>query len=115
MATSRRTHYEWLVEEIDAHGDILDIHHADTFADVWAWSQRYPPSGDVVRHDIGLTRRIYEYFDGECGGMIDLEWAYLEDGVLPERFADSGGCETVAVPKRFRQDVQNVLDKCHSL
>ena len=88
---------EWLVEELDSNGDILNVHHCDTYAHarkVAGWSD--------YNTDIGLVRDRGNDLDG----LLDRQWAYLEDGRLPERFSDSGGSEGPLVPAKFHFEVQ---------
>ena len=92
MSTS--TVYEWVIEEIDADGNIEDVDHRDTRAEAEASVKGLPG-----RYDIGLTRDVFCEFDG----LIDRTWAYVQaDGTLPAYFSDSGGGETRhKVPARF--------------
>jgi len=97
MSTS--TVYEWVIEDIDEHGDIVDVDHRDTRAEAEASIKGLPG-----RHDIGLTRDVFD----EVDGLVDRSWAYIQaDGTLPEYFTDSGGGETRhKVPTRYRKEAK---------
>ena len=92
--SKQSTVYEWVIEEIDADGDIVNVEHTDTRAQA---ESRI--AGEPGRHDIGLTRDVFD----EVDGLIDRAWAYVqEDGTLPTYFRDSGGGDTRhKVPARF--------------
>ena len=94
MPNTRSTVYEWVIEAIDEHGDIVDVDHRDTRAEAEA-----SIAGAPGRHDLGLTRDVFD----EVDGLIDRTWAYVQaDGTLPTYFRDSGGGDTRhAVPARF--------------
>jgi hypothetical protein len=95
--SKRSTVYEWVIEAIDEHGDIVDVDHRESRAEAEA-----SIAGATGRHDIGLTRDVFD----EVDGLIDRTWAYLQpDGTLPEYFSESGGAETRhKVPTRFRKE-----------
>jgi hypothetical protein len=90
--------FEWLVEEIDEHGDIIEVHHLDSYAEARA-------SAALVE---GYTTAIGLVRDrgNELDGLLDRQWAYIEDGKLPERFSDSGGSEGPLVPARFHHELE---------
>ncbi len=96
MAT--KVSYEWDIETVDAHGDIQDHHHADKLIELTRLWNDGP--------DVETTRRIVLVRDVICeiDGLIDRTWAYVEDGVLPEYFADSLGEEATKVPKRLHRE-----------
>ena len=88
---------EWLVEELDSNGDIYNVIHCDTYAAATkaaGWSDS--------ETDIGLVRDRGNKVDG----LLDRQWAYLQDGKLPERFSDSGGNEGPLVPPRYHLEIQ---------
>jgi len=82
--------YEWVVEELDQYGDIVDVNHYDTLKDA-RWYEEY------LRHrrakvDVGLVRFDYS----NDGAHLDKGWAYFTDGKLPVEF-DNGE----KVPKKY--------------
>jgi hypothetical protein len=84
--------YEWTVEGIDEHGDIIEVEHVERFEDAQALAMEldYPTTRVCLVRDSGprLEERL---------------WAYIENGVVPETFSDSAGEDTgVKVPKKFR-------------
>lgn len=97
MAITTRINYEWAVESVDEHGDIFDVCHWDTRAEAERWAQDVQPVRDGEHNRIVLVRDAVEYVDGDEDGLVDRQWAYLdENGDLPEEF--DGGAR---VPKRF--------------
>ena len=94
--TRSRTSYEWGVEFVidDEHEDIDDTFYFDSFAEAKREAEK-PCEG--YRNVIVLIRDQ----GSEDRGVVDRQWAYLEDdGTLPEEF-DGGN----RVPKRFHQEV----------
>ena len=99
MAT--KTFYEWDIEEFDPEtDDIIDHNHSDDFPGI--------PEEDNYR--LVLVRDTWEHFKvyehgkpmTEIGDLIERQWAYVENGSLPEEF--TGGS---VVPKRFHKMVCN--------
>lgn len=87
MARGDWSYYEWIVEDVDKFGDILDVHHADKLADLPA------------DHE-GPRALVKDDQDGRA-------WAYLDaQGNLPEYFTDASERQTAKVPKRFHEEVQ---------
>lgn len=83
-----RVTYEWVWELTDEHDDIVEHQYLDTYREMVSSA----PAGA----DFGLCRRVGNDDDGE----IEREYAYIERGVLPERF-DGGS----TVPQRFHKEV----------
>lgn len=94
--------YEWVIEEVDEHGDIQSVNHADTFHKaIQVAAATQVPEGWHV--DVGLVRDRWTEEDG----VEDRQWAYLEDGKLPQEF-DGGAM----VPVKFLK--QTRAFNCHS-
>jgi hypothetical protein len=82
---ARRTSvvFEWVVEHIDKHGDIVDSDVGKTLDDALrSASLRHP---EAVELHVGLVRELWNVY---AEVLHDRTWAYVEDGVLPERFED---------------------------
>ena len=82
--------YEWIVEEVDKHGDIIEI---------TAWSAPEQmiaaikqPIADGLHYEFGVVRDSIR----DDGELIDRQWAYVENGKLPAEF--DGGSK---VPKKI--------------
>lgn len=91
-----RTVYEWDVEELDRHGDIVDHHFCENY------KQLLKCASDFQKCDIVLVRDV----ESDSGGVEDRLWAYMKDGKLPEYFADSRNLPTgIRVPKKFHLEV----------
>ena len=87
----RQVHYEWVVEWMDEHGDILDLDHTDKLSG-------FPEDHLDVRYEGGSTALALQRRAGcEAGGLDELGYAYVKDGVLPDEF----DCFH-KVPQRFR-------------
>lgn len=94
--------YEWTVELIDAHEDIVDSHYFDTLADAVEFSGRHDRSDDgIVKTDIGLVRNDD---DGNS-------WAYIVDGKLDMYLRDSYQNALYDTPKKYLKEVTKVLGK----
>lgn len=83
--------YEWAIETVDEHDDIIDVDHADTLAEA-----RHRLDSNQ-RQQIALVRDTGSDLEGLC----DRQWAYLENGKLPEAF--DGGAK---IPKRFFDEIK---------
>jgi hypothetical protein len=91
------TGYEWVIEIVDEHNDIVQVNHADAYARAKRWAAEYAPElKPGERIEIGLVRDRGD----EVEGLTDRQWAYVEDGSLEPTF--DGGAR---VPERFRQEV----------
>ena len=106
--------YEWAIEPVDEFDDIIDVTHADTYAEALERAAGYPIGESldegrtiIARVEIALTR-LYSR-DFEVYGLEEREYAYLgEDGRLPANFdAESGAAGKGAkVPARFHREVE---------
>lgn len=94
--------YEWDIEEVDEHGDVVDHNFASSLA-------RFRPGQIDDQHVLVLVRDQYSGDDGE---LINRSWAYAErvDGklVLEDSFWDSCA-RRGAVPKRFFAELDKWL------
>ncbi len=86
--------YEWVFEEIDKYGDIIDPLFSDKLSDVLS----YEKEDEKNRIDIGLVRREGNKDDGETYRI----YIYLSNGTLPVYFDDG-----YKVPKRFHREVSD--------
>lgn len=83
--------YDWDAELVE-DGDVLDHDHSDKLAPLMA---RY--KGDPSRMFVLIRNKV--------DGSLERSWAYVEAGVLPENFTDSGDHIVAKVPKRFHQEL----------
>lgn len=101
------TAYEWIVETVDEYEDIVETLAHETYREASATATRDAQDigtkshtgSIIIRIDIALTRLWSRDFEAE--GMEDRQYAYLEDGKLPEYFEHTGGGTGAKVPKRF--------------
>jgi hypothetical protein len=89
--------YEWLAEDVDEYGDVIEVHHFDTFAEAMKHVSPHP-----YQTQIGVVRDR----GNDVEGLIDRQWAYLDEGKLPVRFSYGGGEEGPLVPARFHNEVK---------
>jgi hypothetical protein len=90
---------EWLVEEIDEHGEIIEVTHCDSYLQ----ARRFAGLSDAPQVDIGLVRDR----GNDTDGLINRQWAYIDaDGKLPIRFEDSGGSEGALVPPGYHREIE---------
>lgn len=89
--------YEWDVETIGSHGDIIEHFFQDSYADCVEFASDAEEKTAIV-----LVRDVHE----SDGALVDRQWAYVESGKIPDEF--SGGAK---VPKRFRREVEKHRQK----
>jgi hypothetical protein len=93
---------EWLVEEIDRDGDIIDVHHLDSYAEALEHA-RFCRAERDVKTSIGLVRDR----GNDVEGLVDRQWAYVDHGKLPERFDWGGGEDGGAiVPAKYHREIE---------
>lgn len=94
-----KTHYEWVVEEIDENDDVIDPMFSDTFKDaiVDANAIIVSPENNVF---IGLVRYVFE----SDGNLAVREYAYIKNGILPTEFDDGH-----RIPNRFHDEISKEL------
>jgi hypothetical protein len=93
--------YEWVTEEVEDTDlenevDVISMIHYDTFRKAAERAEDLRAQGKQAM--VGLVRDV----GNEIDGLTDRQWAYIEDGQLPEKF--DGGAR---VPKRFMVEVCN--------
>ena len=79
------TIYEWCIETVDEHDDIIDLDFSDKLS-------AFKPSEIDTTHRLALLCNVGTDDDG----LLDRQYAYSLEGVLP--YAFDGG---TTVPKRF--------------
>jgi len=88
--------YEWDIETVDEHGDILDHDHSATCpAHELAHNERLVLVRDVIGPE----------------GVDDRTWAYVTGGKLPTFFSDAWQTHTREVPKKFHNELKKALEK----
>jgi hypothetical protein len=100
MATS----YEWCVEIVVRESDdIEDNNFVPSFAKAASFVQSVTDEDDGYDYRIVLVRTE----GNEDEGVTDRLWAYVENGSLPEFFANAHGNATgVKVPQRFHKETK---------
>jgi len=93
---------EWLLEELEEDGsadpDILDTHCFPTLAEARAFA---------AQCDLPLRFGLVRDRGDDLEGIVDRQWAYVEDGKLPERFDWGGGEDGGAkVPARYHNELK---------
>ena len=81
--------YEWDIETIDDHGDIVDHNHCNNARDMIRWYKDNPANQDMV-----LVR------DNEYG----RSWAYVKGRKLPESFLDANLVPVGKVPMNYQRE-----------
>lgn len=81
-------YYEWDIETVDEHGDIIDHDFID--------APRLP-----AKENERLVLVFNKGDDNE--GLLDRSWAYVIDGKLPEEFENGR-----RVPKRFHEQLEEL-------
>lgn len=87
--------YEWIVEQVDEHGDIQDTYAVDSFKEAI--------SEDVTYHrkDIAIVRER----GNEDDGLLDRGYAY----VIMNNYLSRSFCSGHKVPNKFIQEVENTI------
>ena len=102
----KRVVYEWFVEEVDQYGDIDNVSHFPTLAEIMQYvADIESQEGWTIQ--IGIVRDYC--FDGDGWSGSDRSWAYFKNGKLSEYFLDTNGDETIKVPKRFYQEAMEII------
>lgn len=78
--------YEWDLETVDEHGDVIDHEHFDRLADA-------PPFEG---------RKLVLVMDDDDGRA----WSYVEEGKLSEWFLDASERHIRKVPQRFHAELE---------
>ena len=95
-----RTIYEWDLETVDEHGDIVDHNHADKLGELKATATNpHIEPGEYIR--LVLVRDTWGPWDGEGETLYDRQWAYVTAEGLPARTNEGHGYK---VPKRYQAE-----------
>ena len=98
-----RVAYEWDIEQWE-RDECASHDHSETLIGEHAvlaragGVDRDEDSGDSLQ--LVLVRDTYT----EAEGVLDREWAYIVDGVLPEYFSDAYGKRGARVPRKLRRE-----------
>jgi hypothetical protein len=100
-----RTIYEWDLETVDGHGDIIDHHHADKLSELEAAATNpHIEPGEYVRlvlvRDTWTPYNEPNIFDMD-ETLADRHWAYVTAEGLPARTNEGNG---YTVPKRYHAE-----------
>tara|TARA_S200002703_G_scaffold159912_1_gene175428 strand:+ start:2204 stop:2545 length:342 start_codon:yes stop_codon:yes gene_type:complete len=88
------TEYEWDIEMVDKHGDILDHDFSDKLQSLKIHSE-YPHNWQdekIVSRELTLVKSV----GNEYQGVVERTWAYINTDGLPSEFENGD-----SVPKRF--------------
>ena len=86
------TEYEWTLEPIDEHGDIIDADFSETLTPLKQWGDAAALNPEATRQDLGLVRTV----GNDDEGVVERTWAYGTADGLPAEFEDGH-----TVPQRF--------------
>jgi hypothetical protein len=93
--------YEWDVEEVDAHEDIVDHNFCDSLKPLL---EHY---GSAITAGNGTFRLVLVRDVGnDVDGLIDRHWAYVRNGKLPQFFSDGIADTGHRVPARFHRELK---------
>ena len=105
-----KTYYEWVVEWLDENDEIIDLDYREKLDDYQLHDltldeiKEHTP--ETVRLDFGLVVRIYEHFEDFEPDLLQQEYAYIENGNLPDRFEYGH-----PVPKYKRRELERFKKK----
>ena len=104
----KSTNYEWIVEPVDKHEDIIDVLHHDTFAS--ALRTKELGCDNSIRIDIAIRQRVYRYED-----LSEQYYNYVEkiNGLwtMTECFSNWGYPTNIKVPKRFFKELDIINNR----
>lgn len=83
-------YYEWVVEQVDEHGDIQDTYQASSYKEAVEEETTHQVKQIALKRDKG----------NDDDGVVERGYAYVVDGILAERF-DSGQ----KVPAKYLKEV----------
>lgn len=87
--------YEWSIEEVDEHGDIV---HSDFSETLNAFSKE-----QVTENALCIVRNE----GNEANGLEGRLWAYVKNFKLPEHFSSAIGEEDgPKVPQKFHKELE---------
>jgi len=89
-----RTTYEWVFEELDENGDIVDPLFSDSFKEAKSYR-------DQMVSNYGYDIALVKYIGNNEDGILDRQYAYIKDEALPATFPDR-----TKVPVKFRKEVR---------
>lgn len=88
--------YEWDIEHVDEHGDVIDHSFYDHCPGL--------PLDDNLRLVLVCDEvRGYSNAFDDTADLVDRQWANVENGELPERFSHGR-----RVPAAYRRELRNV-------
>lgn len=90
--------YEWLVETVDEHGDIVDVDHREVC-----------PALSTLKQGQCLALVCEEY----RGSRHSKGWAYVTYDALPESCLDAYGAPMRRVPARYRREFDRAQHKAN--
>lgn len=105
-----KTKYEWVIEPLNENDDIIDPNYRENLDD-------YQPSDikldevkkhmpETVRLEFALVVRIYKQEEDFEPDLLEQEYAYVENGNLPDRFEYG-----YPVPKYKRRELERFKKK----
>lgn len=100
MESDMSVSYEWVLEELDDHGDIQSVDHYSGLKDLLHAAEHLRKGGHKWR--CGLVR---DRFD--TSGYLNRSWAYVENGRLPTHLTFSDDGVDIAVPKRYSKEFED--------
>jgi hypothetical protein len=111
MASRYRVHYEWDAEQVnitdidpetgEPYNDVQDHNHNDIDTVLSEIAE------EGCRVDVVLVRNV----GNEDDGLVDRQWAYVEDGKLPEFFEDAYQKPLCRVPQKFHVELRRALER----
>ena len=102
----RHTDYEWVVECVDKHQDVIDVYHFNTLAQALAAATN--PLKNEVRADIALKKDVW--FDSY--GLTTREYNYLHLSYPDEIVSfDTVFVDGTQVPKKYLGELRKYISK----
>lgn len=104
MNKGEKIAYEWDIETftLDEYEDITDHNHANCLADYGTGT--FPL---ISGQRLVLVRDVVS----DTEGLLDRQWAYIEDNQLPQHFSNEGGGIASKVPQKFHKALNVFISK----
>ncbi len=90
--------YEWIIEELDEHGDIHDVDHCETFAEAHKSRQHLLDRQHINAVDVASRRSV----GNELDGLHYWGYAYVD---FENQTIDAEYCSGHRVPKHVIKQV----------
>jgi len=104
---NQQTVYQWIVESVDKHGDVIEVYHFDKLKDALEDFDSLKGNYGCVRADVALRRDVYQWED-----LAIREYNYIRpvDPDSPyDEHIDTHFNDGHKVPNRFMKEINRIF------